>query len=69
MGERGQRLAHRAVGAHETKLEGAARILLQGRASDVKALTFDDGADRGLGGRVEPELGSQEVHCRSRFVH
>lgn len=62
-GEGRQRLAHCAVGADETQLEGASWVLLQGGAGDVKAVAFEDGTSRGLGGRVVPVLRSQELHC------
>lgn len=62
-GEGRKRLAHCAVGADQTQLEGAPWVLLQGGAGDVKTVAFDDGTSWGLRGCVEPVVGSQELHC------
>ncbi len=57
-GEGRQRLAHCAVGANQTQLEGTSGVLLQGGAGDVKTVAFKDGTSRGLRGRVVPVVGS-----------
>lgn len=62
-GEGRQGLAHCAVGADQTQLEGASRVLLWGGAGDVKTVAFKDGTTRSLGRCVVPVVGSQELHC------
>lgn len=58
-----QRVAHSAIGADQTQLEGTSRVLLQSGAGDVKTVAFNDRAGRGLGGCVVPVLRSQKFHC------
>lgn len=65
-GEGGQRLAHCAVGADQTQLEGTSGILLRRGAGDIKTVASDDGTGRGLCGRVVPVLGSEELHCQPK---
>lgn len=62
-GEGGKRLTQRAVGADQPQLEGAPGVLVRRGAGDVEAVAFNDGASRGLGGRVVPVLGGEEFHC------
>lgn len=62
-GEGRQGLAHRAIGADQTQLEGTPRVLLWCGAGDVKTVAFKDGTSRCLSGRVVPVVRSQEFHC------
>lgn len=62
-GESRQGLAHCAIGADQTQLEGTPRVLLRCGAGDVKVVAFNDGTRRGLSRRVVPVVRSQKFHC------
>lgn len=62
-GEGRKGLTNRSVGSDQTQLEGASGVLLRGGAGDVKTVSFNDGASRGLSRCVVPVVGSQEFHC------